>query len=117
VSPGRRKISQYTRYLTVVLAIVQATGMTVGMANQGMSYNTGVVFFVIAITSLVTGAVFMMWLGEQITEKGVGNGISLLIFAGIVAGLPAAIGQSWSRPGRARSTSSFCCRSSRLRSP
>jgi preprotein translocase subunit SecY len=91
---GRRKISQYTRYLTVVLAIVQATGMTVGMANQGMSYNTGLMFFVIAITSLVTGAVFMMWLGEQITEKGVGNGISLLIFAGIVAGLPAAIGQS-----------------------
>jgi len=91
---GRRKISQYTRYLTVVLAFVQATGMTVGMANQGMSYNTGLLFFVIAITSLVTGAVFMMWLGEQITEKGVGNGISLLIFAGIVAGLPAAIGQS-----------------------
>ena len=91
---GRRKISQYTRYLTVVLAIVQATGMTVGMANQGMSYSSGLLFFVIAITSLVTGAVFMMWLGEQITEKGVGNGISLLIFAGIVAGLPAAIGQS-----------------------
>ena len=91
---GRRKISQYTRYLTLVLALVQATGMTVGMANQGMSYDTGVFFFVIAITSLVTGAVFMMWLGEQITEKGVGNGISLLIFAGIVAGLPSAIGQS-----------------------
>jgi preprotein translocase subunit SecY len=91
---GRRKISQYTRYLTVVLAIVQATGMTVGMANQGMSYDSSPVFFVIAITSLVTGAVFMMWLGEQITEKGVGNGISLLIFAGIVAGLPSAIGQS-----------------------
>ena len=91
---GRRKISQYTRYLTVVLAIIQATGMTVGMANNGMSYDTSIVFYVIAITSLVTGAVFMMWLGEQITEKGVGNGISLLIFAGIVAGLPAAIGQS-----------------------
>jgi len=91
---GRRKISQYTRYLTVVLAIVQATGMTVGMANQGMSFDTSPLFFVIAITSLVTGAVFMMWLGEQITEKGVGNGISLLIFAGIVAGLPSAIGQS-----------------------
>jgi len=91
---GRRKISQYTRYLTVILAIIQATGMTVGMANQGMSYDTSVVFYVIAITSLVTGAVFMMWLGEQITEKGVGNGISLLIFAGIVAGLPSAIGQS-----------------------
>ena len=91
---GRRKISQYTRYLTVVLAIIQATGMTVGMANQGMSYDASLLFYVIAITSLVTGAVFMMWLGEQITEKGVGNGISLLIFAGIVAGLPAAIGQS-----------------------
>ncbi|PLW81128.1 preprotein translocase subunit SecY [Kineobactrum sediminis] len=91
---GRRKISQYTRYLTVVLALVQATGMTVGMANQGMSYDASIVFYVIAITSLVTGAVFMMWLGEQITEKGVGNGISLLIFAGIVAGLPSAIGQS-----------------------
>lgn len=91
---GRRKISQYTRYLTVILAVVQATGMTVGMANQGMSFDTSPLFFVIAITSLVTGAVFMMWLGEQITEKGVGNGISLLIFAGIVAGLPSAIGQS-----------------------
>lgn len=91
---GRRKISQYTRYLTVVLAIVQATGMTVGMANQGMAFSVNIVFYVIAITSLVTGAVFMMWLGEQITERGVGNGISLLIFAGIVAGLPSAIGQS-----------------------
>jgi preprotein translocase subunit SecY len=91
---GRRKISQYTRYLTVVLAFVQATGMSVGMANQGMAYSVSILFYVIAIVSLVTGAVFMMWLGEQITEKGVGNGISLLIFAGIVAGLPAAIGQS-----------------------
>jgi len=91
---GRRKISQYTRYLTVALAIVQATGMTVGMANQGMAYSVSAVFYVIAVTSLVTGAVFMMWLGEQMTERGVGNGISLLIFAGIVAGLPSAIGQS-----------------------
>jgi preprotein translocase subunit SecY len=91
---GRRKISQYTRYLTVLLALVQATGMAVGMANQGMAYSTNLLFYIVAITSLVTGAVFMMWLGEQITEKGVGNGISLLIFAGIVAGLPGAIGQS-----------------------
>jgi len=91
---GRRKISQYTRYLTVGLAVIQATGMTVGMANQGMAYSVSPVFYVIAITSLVTGAIFMMWLGEQITERGVGNGISLLIFAGIVAGLPSAIGQS-----------------------
>jgi preprotein translocase subunit SecY len=91
---GRRKISQYTRYLTVVLAMVQAIGMSVGMANQGMAYSVNLLFYIVAVTSLVTGAVFMMWLGEQITEKGVGNGISLLIFAGIVAGLPGAIGQS-----------------------
>lgn len=91
---GRRKISQYTRYPTVVLALVQGTGMAVGMANQGMAYSVNLLFYIVAITSLVTGAVFMMWLGEQITEKGVGNGISLLIFAGIVAGLPAAVGQS-----------------------
>jgi preprotein translocase subunit SecY len=91
---GRRKISQYTRYLTVVLAFVQGTGMTVGLANQGLAFDNSLSFFVIAITSLVTGAVFMMWLGEQITERGIGNGISLLIFAGICAGLPAAIGQS-----------------------
>ncbi|WP_435214309.1 preprotein translocase subunit SecY [Luminiphilus sp. nBUS_16] len=91
---GRRKISQYTRYLTVALALVQATGMTVGLANQGLAFDTSVSFYVIAITSLVTGAVFMMWLGEQITERGIGNGISLLIFAGIAAGLPSAVGQS-----------------------
>ena len=91
---GRRKISQWTRYLTVVLALVQGSGMTVGLANQGLTYATVLSFYVTAVASLVTGAVFMMWLGEQITERGVGNGISLLIFAGIVAGLPAAIGQS-----------------------
>lgn len=100
---GRRKISQYTRYFTVVLALIQGTGMAVGLYNQGMTFagSEGLVgisalfaFFVPAIVSLVTGAVFMMWLGEQITERGIGNGISLLIFAGIVAGLPSAIGQS-----------------------
>lgn len=91
---GRRKISQYTRYLTVILATVQGTGMVVGLANSGMAYSVGLSFYFIAIVSLVTGAVFLMWLGEQMTERGIGNGISLLIFAGIVAGLPAAIGQS-----------------------
>jgi preprotein translocase subunit SecY len=95
---GRRKITQYTRYLTVVLATAQATGMAVGLANQGVAYTVdGVVpssFFLLAIVSLVTGAVFLMWLGEQVTERGIGNGISMLIFAGIVAGLPSAIGQS-----------------------
>lgn len=92
---GRRKISQYTRYLTVALAFVQSFVMVAGLAGQGMAYAgiPSVSFYVIAVTSLVTGAVFMMWLGEQITERGVGNGISMLIFAGIVAGLPGAIAQ------------------------
>jgi preprotein translocase subunit SecY len=94
---GRRKISQYTRYLTILLALVQGTAMSVGLASQGLAYenNPVVLFHLIAITSLVTGAVFMMWLGEQVTEKGIGNGISMLIFAGIVAGLPSAVGQAF----------------------
>ncbi len=91
---GRRKINQYTRYLTVALALVQGSGMIVSLSNSGMSYTTGLSFYFVGVTSLVTGAVFMMWLGEQVTERGIGNGISLLIFAGIVAGLPSAIGQS-----------------------
>lgn len=92
---GRRKISQYTRYLTVVLAFVQGLGMTVGLANQGVAFSTGIGFYVVAVVTFVTGAVFMMWLGEQVTERGIGNGISILIFAGIVAGLPGAIGRSF----------------------
>ena len=92
---GRRKISQYTRYGTVALALVQGTGMAVGLAGQGLAYLPDFTFYVVAIVSLVTGAVFMMWLGEQITERGIGNGISMLIFAGIVAGLPSAIGQAF----------------------
>jgi preprotein translocase subunit SecY len=91
---GRRKITQYTRYGTLGLAIIQATGMTVGMAAQGLFYASGFSVLLVAIVALVTGAMFMMWLGEQISERGVGNGISMLIFAGIVAGLPAAIGQT-----------------------
>lgn len=91
---GRRKISQYTRYLTVVLALIQAFIMVAGMAGQGMAFSAmnPVSFYIVAVSSVVTGAVFMMWLGEQITERGVGNGISMLIFAGIVAGLPGAVG-------------------------
>ncbi|QGG80842.1 preprotein translocase subunit SecY [Litorivicinus lipolyticus] len=92
---GRRKISQYTRYGTVVLALVQATGVAVGLAGQGIAFSTGFQFTFVAVTTFVAGAVFMMWLGEQVTERGIGNGISLLIFAGIVAGLPGAIGQSF----------------------
>jgi preprotein translocase subunit SecY len=91
---GRRKITQYTRYGTVILATVQGTGMSVGMASQGLFFANNFAVVPIAVVSLVTGAVFLMWLGEQITERGIGNGISMLIFAGIVAGLPGAIGQS-----------------------
>ncbi|GAA4099697.1 preprotein translocase subunit SecY [Zhongshania borealis] len=91
---GRRQISQYTRYLAVLLALLQAVGMTVGLANQGLAYSADFSFYFVAVVSLVTGAIFMMWLGEQLTERGVGNGISMLIFAGIVAGLPSAVGQS-----------------------
>ncbi|UAW98126.1 preprotein translocase subunit SecY [Halopseudomonas nanhaiensis] len=92
---GRRKISQYTRYLTLVLALVQAVGMSVGLSSQGVAFSTGFGFYFIAVTTFVAGAMFMMWLGEQITERGIGNGISMLIFAGIVAGLPSAVGQSF----------------------
>ena len=92
---GRRKISQYTRYGALVLAIVQAIGMSVGLAGQGVAFSTDFGFYFVAVTTFVAGAMFMMWLGEQITERGVGNGISMLIFAGIVAGLPGALGQSF----------------------
>ncbi|MBT2773671.1 preprotein translocase subunit SecY [Halomonas sp. ISL-60] len=92
---GRRKISQYTRYGTVILAFVQAVGMSVGLASQGIAYTADFSFYFTAVITFVSGAVFMMWLGEQITEKGIGNGISLLIFAGIVAGLPSAVGQAF----------------------
>ena len=92
---GRRKISQYTRYLTLVLAFIQAVGMSVGLSSQGVAFSSGFDFYFIAVVTFVSGAMFMMWLGEQITERGIGNGISMLIFAGIVAGLPSAIGQSF----------------------
>jgi preprotein translocase subunit SecY len=92
---GRRKISQYTRYGTVLLALIQASGMSVGLASQGITFTNDFSFYFLAISTFVCGAVFLMWLGEQITERGIGNGISLLIFAGIVAGLPGAFGQSF----------------------
>lgn len=91
---GQRKISQYTRYLTVVLASAQALGMSSAIVAQGLVFDASTQFYVASVLSLVTGSVFMMWLGEQITERGVGNGISMLIFAGIVAGLPVAFGQT-----------------------
>lgn len=92
---GRRKINQYTRYFTVVLAAVQGIAMMVGFSSFAYGGEPGFAFYFIGVTSLITGAVFMMWLGEQVTERGIGNGISMLIFAGIVAGLPSAVGQTF----------------------
>ena len=91
---GRRQINQYTRYGTVVLAFIQAAAITIGLESQGLAYQPGIEFRIVSIASLVGGTVFLMWLGEQITEKGVGNGISILIFVSIVAGIPSAIGSS-----------------------
>ena len=90
---GRRKITQYTRYATLGLALVQSYGIAVALqSQQGLVLNPGLMFVFICMVSLVTGTIFLMWLGEQITERGLGNGISILIFSGIVAGLPTAIG-------------------------
>lgn len=90
---GRRKITQYTRYGTLVLAIVQSIGISIAIESQrNLVIDPGLMFRFICVVSLVTGTMFLMWLGEQITERGLGNGISIIIFAGIVAGLPAAIG-------------------------
>jgi preprotein translocase subunit SecY len=89
---GRRKITQYTRYGTVILATFQAIGVSIALEGQQVVLDPGFGFRLTAVTSLVTGTMFLMWLGEQITERGVGNGISMIIFAGIVAGLPAAVG-------------------------
>jgi preprotein translocase subunit SecY len=90
---GRRKITQYTRYGTVALAVFQAISISVALeSQQGLVLDPGMQFRLVCVVSLVTGTMFLMWLGEQITERGLGNGISILIFAGIVAGLPNAIG-------------------------
>lgn len=89
---GRRKITQYTRYGTVFLALIQAVGISVALESQpGLVIDPGMFFRFTTVVTLVTGTLFLMWLGEQITERGVGNGISILIFAGIVAGLPSAL--------------------------
>jgi preprotein translocase subunit SecY len=90
---GQRKISQYTRYGTLLLALVQATFVSMGLeAQEGLVIEPGLAFRFTTVVTLVTGTMFLMWLGEQITERGLGNGISLIIFAGIAAGLPQAIG-------------------------
>lgn len=96
---GRRKITQYTRYFTVVLATFQAAGIAIALQRQTVAglqvvIDPGLAFVMTAIITLVAGTMFLMWLGEQVTERGIGNGISIIIFAGIVAGLPSAIGSS-----------------------
>jgi preprotein translocase subunit SecY len=96
---GRRKITQYTRYGTVVLATFQAIGISTALQTQQVAGSQlvvlqGLPFVISAVTCLVTGTLFLMWLGEQVTERGIGNGISIIIFSGIVAGLPSAVGGS-----------------------
>jgi preprotein translocase subunit SecY len=93
---GRKQLNQYTRYLTLVLALAQAFGIAVGLQNtQGLVPDPGPFFVLSTVATLTGGTMFLMWLGEQITSRGVGNGISLIIFAGIVATLPAAIWQAF----------------------
>ena len=96
---GRRKITEYTRYGTVGLALFQAIGMAIGLESfsvngQSVVIDPGLAFRAMTVITLVTGTIFLMWVGEQITERGIGNGISMIIFAGIVAGLPHAIGST-----------------------
>ncbi len=95
---GRRKITTYTRYLTVILSLVQGLGIAVALQRQGQFViNPGIGFVLMTMLTLTTGTAFIMWLGEQITERGIGNGMSLIIFAGIVVGLPAAISEMYER--------------------
>lgn len=93
---GRKKIAQYTRYLTVVLALVQAVGVTIGLFRQAL-ISTDVFSVIVIVLVLTAGTAFLMWLGEQINEHGIGNGISLIIFAGIIARLPSACQEIWTK--------------------
>jgi preprotein translocase subunit SecY len=94
---GRRKITTYTRYLTVVLSAVQSAGIAIAFQRQGVVVNPGMGFILMTMLTLTTGTAFIMWLGEQITDRGIGNGMSLIIFAGIVVGLPRAIGEIYEK--------------------
>jgi len=104
---GRRKINQYTRYLTLVLACLQAIGIATNFPNMmvGLVPSPGFSFYFGAVVSLVTGTMFLMWLGEQINERGIGNGISVLIFIGIVSGLPTAMGQTFEQARQGETSS------------
>src|SRR4051794_29742558 len=89
---GRRRITQYTRYGTVALALFQATGISIALESQpNLVLEPGLMFRITTVTTLVTGTMFLMWLGEQITERGLGNGISIIIFGGLPAGTPHAV--------------------------
>ena len=93
---GRKTISRYTRWLTIVLALVQGFSMSIAMSRSGVFYDDSWLFIAYAAVSFVAGTIFLMWLGEQITDKGIGNGISLIIFVGIVLRFPSQIGQTFS---------------------
>jgi preprotein translocase subunit SecY len=93
---GRKTISRYTRWLTIVLATIQATSMAIAMSRGGVFYDHSALFIVYAVIAFVSGTLFLMWLGEQITDKGIGNGISLLIFVGIVLRFPTQLSQTFS---------------------
>ncbi len=98
---GRKVINQYTRYGTVLLAVVQAYGIAVGLeGGTNIVIDPGLFFRITAVVTLTGGTMFLMWLGEQITARGIGNGISLIIFAGIVASLPACAGRACSTSSR-----------------
>ena len=90
---GRRKISQYTRYLAVLISGIQGTATTTWLVSQNLVIEATPIFFVTSVATLVTGTMFLIWLGEQMTEKGIGNGISLIIVLGIVSRLPSSCGQ------------------------
>ncbi len=90
---GRKKINQYTRYGTVILALFQSYGIAVGIESQGLASDPGMFFRISCVITLVGGTLMLMWLGEQITSRGIGNGISLIIFVGIIAELPGALAQ------------------------
>ena len=92
---GQRKITQYTRYGTLLLAFFQSMGMAKYLVNQGLAYNDSIAFYFVAVITLSTGTLFLMWLGEQITERGIGNGISLIIFSSIISGIPTGLAHTF----------------------
>mgnify|MGYP001109887340 CR=1 FL=1 len=93
---GRKKINEYTRYLSIVLALIEGLAIVIGFRNQGFFTESGYTSVIISVVALTAGAAFLMWLGEEITEKGIGNGISMVIMAGIVGRMPQQFSSAWS---------------------